>query len=188
MRESVFLFLYFMVVIIAAIFEIRILTNDKSTWVKRTCKGLENLLKNTDNSLESLTVEIEDFYNRYCQENVRCKKFFSDVTEWLDSVIYRIDFQYRYTAGLKDSCDQLKKVRKELKNSYPFNRCNKEQQNILNDINKVCNKENEIIIHNVINRTQEEFLRLNKENSYNKFLSAASVVIGIMGIVISILV
>lgn len=48
----------------------------------KTCvQRIEKSLKNTDNNLESLTVEIED----------RC------------------------AAGLKDLCDQLKKVRKSLK-------------------------------------------------------------------------
>lgn len=47
--------------------------------------------------------------------------------------------------------------------------------------------DNEILVRNVINRTEEEFLRLSIENKKNNKLNMISIAIGIMGIAVSVL-
>lgn len=54
-------------------------------------------------------------------------------------------------------------------------------------MDKLKTPDNEILVRNVINRTEEEFLRLSIENKKNNKLNMISIVIGIMGIAVSVL-
>lgn len=47
--------------------------------------------------------------------------------------------------------------------------------------------ENEILVQNIINRTEEEFLRLSGDIKKNNRLNIISIAIGVIGIVVSIL-
>lgn len=57
----------------------------------------------------------------------------------------------------------------------------------MGDMDKLKTPDNEILVRNVINRTEEEFLRLSIENKKNNKLNMISIVIGIMGIAVSVL-
>lgn len=54
-------------------------------------------------------------------------------------------------------------------------------------MDKLKTPDNEILVRNVINRTEEEFLRLSIENKKNNKLNMISIAIGIMGIAVSVL-
>lgn len=57
----------------------------------------------------------------------------------------------------------------------------------MGDMDKLKTPDNEILVRNVINRTEEEFLRLSIENKKNNKLNMISIAIGIMGIAVSVL-
>ena len=57
----------------------------------------------------------------------------------------------------------------------------------MGDMDKLKTTDNEILVRNVINRTEEEFLRLSIENKKNNKLNMISIAIGIMGIAVSVL-
>lgn len=81
----------------------------------------------------------------------------------------------------------MKRTRDVLEKRNPYNKCEKYQQEILGDMDKLKTPDNEILVRNVINRTEEEFLRLSIENKKNNKLNMISIAIGIMGIAVSVL-
>ena len=81
----------------------------------------------------------------------------------------------------------MKNARDLLAKNNPYNKCEKYQQGILNDISRLQTKENEIVVQNIINRTEEEFLRLTGEVEKNNKLNMISILIGISGIIVSVL-
>ena len=110
---------------------------------------------------------------------------FANVVVWMDAVIFRIDCGYKRAAILKDYIGILKRTRDVLEKRNPYNKCEKYQQEILGDMEKLKTPDNEILVRNVINRTEEEFLRLSIENKKNNKLNMISIAIGIMGIAVS---
>lgn len=69
----------------------------------------------------------------------------------------------------------------------PFNKCEKYQQGILNDIEKMRTSDNEILVKNVVSRVEGEFLRLSGDIKKNHRLSVVSIAIGVIGVVVSII-
>ena len=52
---------------------------------------------------------------------------------------------------------------------------------------KIKTSENAILVQNIINRTEDEFLRLSGDIKKNSLLNIISIAIGIIGIIVSIL-
>ena len=52
---------------------------------------------------------------------------------------------------------------------------------------KIKTSENELVVQNIIGRTEEEFLRLSGDVRKNNTLNLVSIAVGIIGIVVSIL-
>ena len=80
----------------------------------------------------------------------------------------------------------FKAIRDELECMNQFNKCEKYQQDILHDIQKLETKENKIIISNIVKRTEDEFIRLSRDINKNSKANRISIIIGIIGIVVSI--
>lgn len=116
------------------------------------------------------------------------KRLYPNIVVWLDAIIFRIYLGNKIATILKPYTYNLKIARDMLEKENPFNKCEKYQQGILCDIEKIKTTENEILVQNIINRTEEEFLRLSGDIKKNNQLNTASITIGIIGIIVSILV
>ncbi len=187
-----FLVIYVVLLIVMIICEIWILSNDKSRYLRISYKSLKSICETyckEDITLDSkgFSFEINRFYNEFLQEIPQLKKYYPNVVVWLDAIIFRIDYGKKSATVLKQYTYSLKAARDVLEIENPFNKCEKYQQGILCDIEKMKSPENEILVQNIINRTEEEFLRLSGDIKKNNRLNIISIAIGVIGIVVSIL-
>lgn len=192
MGAVTFLVIYVLLLLIMVAIEIYILSNDKYKYlkisyrsVKTICDGL--CTEGATPSSKDVAEELNRFYNEYIQEMPQLKRLYSNVVVWLDAIIFRIDFGNKQAAVLKTYVQLLKQSRDLLAKENPFNKCEKYQQSILRDIEKIKTADNEILVQNIIDRTQEEFLRLSGDIKKNNRLNIVSIAIGIIGILVSIL-
>ena len=184
----IFLLIYLVILVAVIGFEIYVLFNNKGQYLKTSYKALENICKLCDsNNTEVLAREINRFYEEYVQEDAQTKKFFHNVVVWIDAIIFRIDCGYKHASILKEYENSLKCIRDELETKNPFNKCEKYQQDILRDISKIKTNENEIIVQNIIKRTEDEFIRLSTDIRKNSRSNKISITLGVAGIVVSII-
>ena len=187
-----FLVVYLCFILVVVVTEIYILSNDRYKYLKisyRSVKAICDELCTEGDLPDSKAVSegLNRFYNEYTQEMPQVKRFYSNVVIWLDAVIFRIDFGNKQAGVLKRYIHILKQSRDILAKENPFNKCEKYQQSILRDIEKMKTPDNEILVHNIIDRTQEEFLRLSGDIKKNNRLNIVSIAIGVIGIFVSIL-
>lgn len=192
MGAVVFLVIYAILLIVMVIFEVYILSNDKSKYLNISYKSLKTIcerlcVENTTSSSKELANELNRFYNEYTQEMPQLKRFYSNVVIWIDAIIFRIDSGNQKANVLKQYIQALKEARDLLEAENPFSKCEKYQQSILCDIEKMRTPENEILAQNIISRTEEEFFRLSTDIKKNNRLNVVSIAIGIIGIVVSVL-
>lgn len=184
----IFLLIYLVILVAVIGFEIYVLFNNKGQYLKTSYKALENICKLCDsNNTEVLARKINRFYEEYVQEDAQTKKFFPNVVVWIDAIIFRIDCGYKHASILKEYENSLKCIRDELETKNPFNKCEKYQQDILRDISKIKTNENEIIVQNIIKRTEDEFIRLSTDIRKNSRSNKISITLGVAGIVVSII-
>ena len=182
-----FLTSYIVLVFVIVMAEIVVLGNNKGQYLRESYNAIKficykSINESSIDDVDYLADEINRFYNEYVQEEPQIKKRFANVVVWMDAVIFRIDCGYKRAAILKDYIGILKRTRDVLEKRNPYNKCEKYQQEILGDMDKLKTPDNEILVRNVINRTEEEFLRLSIENKKNNKLNMISIAIGIMGI------
>ncbi len=194
MEMEIVLFIYVFIVIFVIICEIILLKNDKSKYLKISYQSLKSICDNfysketgTFPFYEEFSYEINRFYNEYVQEMPQLRKHYPNVVVWIDAIIFRVDLGEKNASILKGYINPLKTIRDFLEEKTPFNKCEKYQQDILCDIKKMETPENEVLIQNIINRTEEEFLRLSGDIRKNQKLNIISIAIGIIGIVMSII-
>lgn len=194
MSTELFLLIYLALLALMVVIEVYFFSNDKIKYIRRSCKGLESVLSCCDVTkykepriLSDIAHEIEGFYNRYSQERTELKRFFPNVIIWIDAIIFRIDFKYPYAKNLEDYEKIIRNVRDILEKKYPFNKCEKYQQDILKDIGKLETCDNQSIIQNILQRTEQEFLRLSSDIKKNRRNNAISIMVGIIGIIVSVL-
>lgn len=191
MSINVFLTIYLTLLIITFALEVYILLNNKSQHLRISYKSLKNICQKINATSEErsqiMSKEICRFYNEYTQEIPRIKKCFPNVVVWIDAIIFRVNCGEKNATILQAYIDDLKNARDLLAENNPYNKCEKYQQGILNDISRLQTKENEIVIQNIINRTEEEFLRLTGEVEKNNKMNIISILIGIFGIIVSVL-
>lgn len=192
MSTEAFLVAYVVLIITVVVGELLILSNNKGQYIRTSYASLKSICENLKNEniqqMENhLSNEINRFYNEYVQESPQIKKFFPNVVIWIDAIIFRIDCGYKHASVLKEYANTLKKARDVLETENPFNKCEKYQQGILCDIRKMQNHENEIVVQNILSRTEEEFLRLSGDIRKNNRLNVVSIAIGVIGIIVSIL-
>ena len=187
MNENIIIVTYLILMPIIIGAEIYILRNDKGKYLRNSYRGLKSILKIENIDKDDLAKEIELFYFRYSQERPGMKKFFPNVIVWIDSIILRIDLNFGYTNEFKENVILFKEAREILAEKYPYNKCENYQQDILLDIEKLKTHENESIVYNIIRRIEDEFLKLSSDNKKNKRNNIISTLIGVIGILISIL-
>lgn len=166
--------------------------NPTVKYLKVSCRALTNIIKDLD-TLKALQPnvlrkELVRFYNEYTQEAPRIKKFYSNVVVWIDAILFRIDYGRSYASDLKKYALVLKSARDILQQENPFNKCEKYQQGILCDLADLETPDNKLIVHNILSRTEQEFMRLSGDIKKNSSLNIVSIAIGVIGIIVSILI
>lgn len=177
----IIIIVYFVFVIGAFIY---LSYNNKAVYIKTSYKALANICKANDKQdINIISKEIERFYDGYVQEDAHIEKFFPNVVLWLDAIIFRIDSGK--LSPLKEYGSILKNARDQLEKQNPFNKCEKYQQDILHDLSKI--DANEIVVRNIIKRTENEFIRLTIDVKKNERNNKISILVGIAGILVSII-
>lgn len=191
MSIKLFLTIYVILLLFMFVIEVCILLNNKSQYLRVSYKSLKNICKKINVTSEErnqiISKEICRFYNEYIQEIPSIKKYFPNVVVWIDAIIFRVNCGWKNASILQDYIDDLKNARDLLEENNPYNKCERYQQEILCDLSKLQTTENEIVVQNIINRTEEEFLRLTGEVEKNNKLNMISIFIGIFGIIVSVL-
>ena len=188
MEELMFFIGYLSVLFLVIVLEVYILLNNKGEYLRRSYKAIEKICSEcTPTNLSILEKEIKRFYDEYVQEDAQIKKFFPNVVIWLDAIIFRIDCGYKSAYILEEYGNSLKIIRDELEKKNPFNKCEKYQQDILCDISKLQTTQNEIVVQNILKRTEDEFIRLSIDIKKNARANKISITIGIAGILVSII-
>lgn len=194
MSAEIFLFIYILFLFSFESMIGYVIIHDKRRCIRQSCIGLTAVLsrfaynKCINQELVLKTVdEIEEFYDRFSRKRPDFKKTYPNIIMWIDAIILRMELGYEFALNLlyfevliKDSRDMLIK-------KYPFSKCEKYQQDILKDIQTLGNCDNLPIIQNILQRTEEEFLRLSSDIKKNKRGNTISIIIGIVGIITSIL-
>ena len=186
MSAEIFLLIYVLLIIFMIMIELLAIKNNKGPYLKTSYQALKIISDKSDN-IEDLSKGIVRFYNEYVQEQPQILRFFPNVIIWIDAIIFRIDSGYKSALILVDNVDEIKNARDILEAKNPYNKCEKYQQGILCDISKLETTENSIVVHNLLDRTEEEFLRLSCEIQKNNRLNVTSIAIGVIGIIVSIL-
>lgn len=177
----IIIIVYFVFVIGAFIY---LSYNNKAVYIKTSYKALANICKANDKQdINIISKEIERFYDGYVQEDAHIEKIFPNVVLWLDAIIFRIDSGR--LSPLKEYGSILKNARDQLEKQNPFNKCEKYQQDILHDLSKI--DANEIVVRNIIKRTENEFIRLTIDVKKNERNNKISILVGIAGILVSII-
>lgn len=191
MGELIFMISYIAIMILLVVAEIYLLSNDKVRYLNTSYKALSNICSKNRNDesydLGLFANEINRFYDEYVQEVPKIKKFFPNVVMWIDSIIFSVDCGNKRADVLKEHVSFLKDARDRLEQDNPFNKCERHQQDILRDISRMETNENEIVVQNIIKRTEEEFIRLCGDARKNEKANKISIAIGIIGIVVSII-
>lgn len=187
MWPIIILIMYLVLVVVVIMIELYILLNNKGQYLKTSYKALNGICKSCDEKNEDVLLkEVNRFYEEYVQEDAQTKKYFPNVVVWLDAIIFRVDCENKHASILKQYEVKLKSVRDDLEEKNPFNKCEKQHQDILQDISKIITNDNEIVVRNIIKRTEEEFMRLTAHIKDNKKSNRISIMIGVSGIIVSI--
>ena len=70
--------------------------------------------------------------------------------------------------------------------TIPYSNCTQYQQSILSDMCGLRSDDNKAIVDNILGRTESEFLRLESDIRKNSRSNKLSLMIGILGIVVSV--
>lgn len=188
MNAIMILIIYLVVMVVMLACEIYLLLNNKRQYLRTSYKALDRICKTGDvQNIDLLSKEVNMFYNAYVQEDAQTKKFFPNVVVWLDAIIFRIDCGYKHASILEENENAIKCVRDKLEEQNPFNKCEAYQQDILCDIRMMKTDDNEIVVQNIIKRTEDEFLRLSTNIRKNARYNKISITLGVAGIVVSII-
>ena len=97
-------------------------------------------------------------YTEYVREYAKFKKFYPNIIVWLDAIIFRLDTYKKISQILIDKSSIIKDARDLLEKERPFYQCNEYQQEILNDVTKLKNGDNSIVVKNILDRIITELL------------------------------
>ncbi len=93
-----------------------------------------------------MSEEIVTFYYEYVEERPQIKRAFPNVVIWIDAIIFRVDCGDKSCLILRDYSKLLKLAKKIIERQNKFSRCEKYQQSILCDMDKLKTSENGIVI------------------------------------------
>lgn len=189
MNVEFFLAIYVILIIIAIILEVYLLANDKYRYVRVSINHLSTVLQRNENidTINLMAKELNRLYTEYVREYAKFKKFYPNIIVWLDAIIFRLDTYKKISQILIDKSSIIKDARGLLEKERPFYQCNEYQQEILNDVTKLKNGDNSIVVKNILDRIITEFIRQNHDNTRNRILNSVSLIIGITGILVSVI-
>lgn len=189
MNVEFFLAIYVILIIIAIILEVYLLANDKYRYVRVSINHLSTVLQRNENidTINLMAKELNRLYTEYVREYAKLKKFYPNIIVWLDAIIFRLDTYKKISQILIDKSSIIKDARDLLEKERPFYQCNEYQQEILNDVTKLKNGDNSIVVKNILDRIITEFIRQNHDNTRNRILNSVSLIIGITGILVSVI-
>lgn len=189
MNVEFFLAIYVILIIIAIILEVYLLANDKYRYVRVSINHLSTVLQRNENidTINLMAKELNRLYTEYVREYAKFKKFYPNIIVWLDAIIFRLDTYKKISQILIDKSSIIKDARDLLEKERPFYQCNEYQQEILNDVTKLKNEDNSIVVKNILDRIITEFNRQNYDNTRNRILNSVSLIIGITGILVSVI-
>ena len=189
MNVEFFLAIYVILIIIAIILEVYLLSNDKYRYVRVSINHLSTVLQRNENidTINLMAKELNRLYTEYVREYAKFKKFYPNIIVWLDAIIFRLDTYKKISQILIDKSSIIKDARDLLEKERPFYQCNEYQQEILNDVTKLKNGDNSIVVKNILDRIITEFIRQNHDNTRNRILNSVSLIIGITGILVSVI-
>lgn len=189
MKFETFLALYVVLIIVAIFLEIYILANDKYKYIRESFRHLTRMFdRNVEiDNVDLMVRELKRLYTQYRREYPRFCKFYPNIIVWLDTLVFRLDTYNKVPQILLERESVIKNAREVLENEMPFYQCNEYQQDILNDMKKLEFVGNEMIIENLLDRIRTEFLRQNTDNARNRVLNTVSVIIGLTGIGVSVI-
>ena len=189
MNVEFFLAIYVILIIIAIILEVYLLANDKYRYVRVSINHLSTVLQRNKNidTINLMAKELNRLYIEYVREYAKFKKFYPNIIVWLDAIIFRLDTYKKISQILIDKSSIIKDARDLLEKERPFYQCNEYQQEILNDVTKLKNEDNSIVVKNILDRIITEFNRQNYDNTRNHILNSVSLIIGITGILVSVI-
>ena len=189
MNVEFFLAIYVILIIIAIILEVYLLANDKYRYVRESINHLSTVLQRNKNidTINLMAKELNRLYIEYVREYAKFKKFYPNIIVWLDAIIFRLDTYKKISQILIDKSSIIKDARDLLEKERPFYQCNEYQQEILNDVTKLKNEDNSIVVKNILDRIITEFNRQNYDNTRNRILNSVSLIIGITGILVSVI-
>ena len=189
MNVEFFLAIYVILIIIAIILEVYLLANDKYRYVRVSINHLSTVLQRNKNidTINLMAKELNRLYIEYVREYAKFKKFYPNIILWLDAIIFRLDTYKKISQILIDKSSIIKDARDLLEKERPFYQCNEYQQEILNDVTKLKNEDNSIVVKNILDRIITEFNRQNYDNTRNRILNSVSLIIGITGILVSVI-
>ena len=174
--------------IYALIIPLMLNIDDKIKHIKLSALALKNVLKSCEQKdIESISREVQLLYNEYIQERPSAKKYFSNVIIWLDTIILRINMEAKIVRCVSKYYEVLKNVRELLNKTIPYSNCTQYQQSILSDMCGLRSGDNKAIIDNILGRTESEFLRLESDIRKNSRSNRLSLMIGILGIAVSVI-
>ena len=189
MNVEFFLAIYVILIIIAIILEVYLLANDKYRYVRVSINHLSTVLQRNENidTINLMAKELNRLSTEYVREYAKFKKFYPNIIVWLDAIIFRLDTYKKISQILIDKSSIIKDARDLLEKERPFYQCNEYQQEILNDVTKLKNGDNSIVVKNILDRIITEFIRQNHDNTRNRILNSVSLIIGITGILVSVI-
>lgn len=181
-----YLFAMFAYACIAVI--VVLVMEDKTLYTIALYKGLGVLLKSNENkTVDELIRQLERFYVKFIQMNPGAKKYYPSFLYWMDLVMLQINIERRRVKKISQYQPLINEIIVKYERDNPFIKCTDYQQELLQDMEKLLNSENEIPLSNVIHRTEQEFIRLSAEIKKNDRFNKISIAVGICGIIVSVI-
>lgn len=185
------LIMLYIIMVFGIVYWLSLNIDEKQNHIKKTARGLKNVLKEYDKEemvdIQKVSDDVKLLYDEYIQELPNAKKIFPNIIVWLDSILLQLSLERKRVQPLEKYCKLLKNVRDFLNTNNPYSNCTQYQQGILKDINGLKSEHNIMIVDNIIGRTESEFIRLENNIKKNERSNKLSIMIGVVGIIISII-
>lgn len=187
----VVLIMLYIIMVFGIVYWLNLNIDEKQNHIKKTARGLKNVLKEYDKEeiadIQKVSDDVKLLYDEYIQELPNAKKFFPNIIVWLDLILLQLSLERKRVQSLEKYYNLLKNVRDFLNKNNPYSNCTQYQQGILKDINGLKSEHNIMIVDNIIGRTESEFIRLENSIKKNERSNKLSIMIGVVGIIISII-
>ena len=164
------LIMLYIIMVFGIVYWLSLNIDEKQNHIKKTARGLKNVLKEYDKEemvdIQKVSDDVKLLYDEYIQELPNVKKIFPNIIVWLDSILLQLSLERKRVQPLEKYYKLLKNVRDFLNTNNPYSNCTQYQQGILKDINGLKSEHN-----------------IKKNERSNKL----SIMIGVVGIIISII-